>query len=166
MRPLSELLVPGIGRAVLLCWSRMPRAQGMAAYVRDGYGALSQPKFECGFGEMIVFGFCGVRQNWYLQSWPQSWPRWLEFWLFTNINGFREDWGCACLFPFCGLVDRPSSGEVGFYKHKSSWCCILWLRKSKYEKDGCWLEPCKYLNTWHLDGCSWSSTGRCCIPHR
>ena len=34
----SELLVPGFGRPVLLSRGRMPRAQGMAAYVRDGYG--------------------------------------------------------------------------------------------------------------------------------
>ena len=38
----SQLLVPGIGRPVLLCRSRMPRAREMAAYVRDGYGAFRQ----------------------------------------------------------------------------------------------------------------------------
>ena len=36
MRHVSELLVPGYGRHVLLCWGKMPRARGMAAYVRDG----------------------------------------------------------------------------------------------------------------------------------
>ena len=46
MRHMSELLVPGFGRSVLLCWGKMPRARGMAAYVRDGYGAFRQPKFE------------------------------------------------------------------------------------------------------------------------
>ena len=46
---LSELLVPGFGRPVLLCRDGVPRARGMAAYVRDGYGAFRQPKFECGF---------------------------------------------------------------------------------------------------------------------
>ena len=30
MRHMSELLVPGFGRPVLLCWGRMPRARGMA----------------------------------------------------------------------------------------------------------------------------------------
>ena len=35
----SELLVPGFGRLVLLCRGKLPRARGMAAYVRDGYGA-------------------------------------------------------------------------------------------------------------------------------
>ena len=35
----------------------------MAAYVRHGYGAFCQPKFECGCYEMLVFRVCGVRQN-------------------------------------------------------------------------------------------------------
>ena len=40
----------------------------MAAYVRDGYGAFCQLKFECGCCEMLVFGVCGVRQNLYVYS--------------------------------------------------------------------------------------------------
>ena len=46
----------------------MPRAGEMAAYVRDGYGAFRQPKFECGCCEMLVFRVCGVRQNLYVFS--------------------------------------------------------------------------------------------------
>ena len=57
---MSELLVPGFGRPVLLCGGKMPRARGMAAYVRDGYGAFRQPKFECGCYEMLVIRACGV----------------------------------------------------------------------------------------------------------
>ena len=63
MRHVSELLVPGFGRPVLLCGGKMPRARGMAAYVRDGYGAFRQPKFERGCCEMLVFRVCDVRQN-------------------------------------------------------------------------------------------------------
>ena len=37
MRHVSEVLVPGFCRPVLLCRRKMPRARGMAAYVRDGY---------------------------------------------------------------------------------------------------------------------------------
>ena len=48
MHHVSEFLVPGFGRPVLLCRGKMPRALGMAAYIRDGYGAFCQPKFECG----------------------------------------------------------------------------------------------------------------------
>ena len=68
MRHVSEVLVPGFGRPVLLCRGKMPRALGMAAYVRDGYGAFRQPKFECGCCEMLVFRVCGMRQNLYVYS--------------------------------------------------------------------------------------------------
>ena len=50
---MSELLVPGFGRPVLLCPGKLPCARGMAAYVQDGYGAFRQPKFECGCFEML-----------------------------------------------------------------------------------------------------------------
>ena len=68
MRHVSELLVPGFGRPVLLCRGKMTRSQGMAAYVRDGYGAFRQPKFEFRCCEMLFFRVCGVRQNLYVFS--------------------------------------------------------------------------------------------------
>ena len=40
----------------------------MDAYVRNGYGAFRQPKFECGCCEMPVFRICGMRQNLYVFS--------------------------------------------------------------------------------------------------
>ena len=46
MHHMSELLVPRFGRPVLLCRGKMPRARGLAAYVRNGYGAFRKPKFE------------------------------------------------------------------------------------------------------------------------
>ena len=66
MRHVSEVLVPDLRRPVLMCLVEMPLARGMAAYVRDGYGAFCQPKFECGCCEMLVFRVCGVRQNLYV----------------------------------------------------------------------------------------------------
>ena len=54
--------------------------------------------------------------------------RWSDFWLFTDNNGCCVGWGCACLFPVCGWFEWPSSGVVGFFNRKSSWCCSLWLR--------------------------------------
>ena len=63
----SELLVPVFGSPVL-CWGKMPRARGMTAYIRDGCGAICQPKFKCGCCEMLVFMVCGVTQNLYLYS--------------------------------------------------------------------------------------------------
>ena len=68
MRHLSELLIPEFGRPVLLCRGKMTQARGMPSYVRDGYGAFRQPKFECGCCEMLVFMVCGVRQNLYVFS--------------------------------------------------------------------------------------------------
>ena len=68
MRHVSEVLIPGFSRPVLLCRSKMPRARGLAAYVRDGYGAFREPKFECGFCEMLFLLVCGVRQNLYVYS--------------------------------------------------------------------------------------------------
>ena len=67
-RHISEFLVPGFGRPVLLCRDRMPRSRGMAAYMRDGYGAFRQPKFECGCCEMLVCRVCGASQNFYVFS--------------------------------------------------------------------------------------------------
>ena len=61
MHHVSEVLVPGFCRTVLLCRGKMPWARGMAAYIRDGYGAFCQNKFECGCCEMLVFGVCGVK---------------------------------------------------------------------------------------------------------
>ena len=68
MRHVSELLVLGFSRPVLLCRGKMPQARQMVAYVRDGYGEFRQPKFECGCCEMLVFRVCGVRQNLYVCS--------------------------------------------------------------------------------------------------
>ena len=65
LRHVSELLVPRFGRPVLLCLGKFPRARGIAAYVRDGYGAFRQLKFECGCCEMLVVRVCGLRQNFY-----------------------------------------------------------------------------------------------------
>ena len=62
MHHVSEGLVPSFGHPVLFCRAKMPRARGMAAYIRDGYGTFHQPKFECGCCEMLVFRVCGVRQ--------------------------------------------------------------------------------------------------------
>ena len=67
-RDISELLVPGFGSPVLLCRDGMQRARGMVSYVRDGYGAFRQPKFECGCCEMLVFRVCGARKNFYVFS--------------------------------------------------------------------------------------------------
>ena len=82
MHHVSELLVPGFGCPVL-CRGKMHRSSGMVAYVRDGYGAFSQPKFECHCCEMLVFMVSGVRQNLYVYC------------LYCNPN--LDDWIFCCL---------------------------------------------------------------------
>ena len=47
---------------------KVASGRGVAAYVRDKYGAFRQPKFECGCCEMLFFRVCGVRQNLYVFS--------------------------------------------------------------------------------------------------
>ena len=52
MSHVSEFLAPGFlapGSPVLFCRGKIPRAQGMAACVRNGYGTFRQCKFEFGF---------------------------------------------------------------------------------------------------------------------
>ena len=61
----SELLVPEFGRPIL-CRCKMPRARGMAAYIRYCYRTFHQPKFKWCCCEMLVFLVCGVRQNLYV----------------------------------------------------------------------------------------------------
>ena len=112
MHHMSELLVLIFGCPVLLCQGKMPRAQGMAAYVWDCYRAFRQLKFGCGC-KMLFFRFCGVRQNLCVQSLPQPFPRWPAFLLFASINGCRAGWGCLCLFPVFGWFEWPTSGVVG-----------------------------------------------------
>ena len=68
MRHVSEVLVLGFNRPVLLCQGKIPLARGMAAYVRDGYGAFRQPKFKCGCCEMLFFRVCGMRRNLYVYN--------------------------------------------------------------------------------------------------
>ena len=89
-RHISELPVPGFGHPVLLCWDGVPCFRGMAAYLRDGYGAFCQPKFECGCCEMLVFRVCGARQNFYVLS------------LYCNPD--LDDWIYDCLLTAMAAV--------------------------------------------------------------
>ena len=86
---MSELLVPGFGRPVLLCRDGMPRDRGMAAYVREGYGAFRQHKYKCGCCEMLVFRVCGARQNFYVFSLHRNPDLDDQIGDFIYINGCR-----------------------------------------------------------------------------
>ena len=73
----------------------------MATYVRDGYGAFHQPKFECGCCEMLVFRVCGVRQNLYghsLYCYPDLDDRIFDFLLVSMAAVQAEDVRASFLF--------------------------------------------------------------------
>ena len=97
---MSELLVPGFGRPVLLCRGKLPRARGMAAYVRDGYEAFRQPKFECGCHEMLVVRVCGSRQNFYVYCLHRN--PYQDDRIYDCLLTSMDVRGCACLVPVCG----------------------------------------------------------------
>ena len=102
MRHVSEILVIGYGRSVLLCRGKIPLARGMAEYVRDGYGVLRRPKFEGGCCEMLFFRVCGVRQILYVFSLYGNPDRddQIFYCLLASMAAVQtED---ICLFPVCG----------------------------------------------------------------
>ena len=122
MRYVSEILVPGFGPPVLLCHGKMPLARGMAAYVRDGYGAFCQPKLECGCCKMLVFRVCGVRQNLYVFNLyynPDLDDRIFDCLLASIVAVQTEDIRASYLF----VGDLNGHHQVGFYHHEPSWSC-------------------------------------------
>ena len=57
MRHVSEVLVPGSCRPVLLCRGKMPRARGMAAYVRNGTEQFANPNLSVVVAKCCFLGF-------------------------------------------------------------------------------------------------------------
>ena len=109
-----------------LTQGKMPRARGMTAYVRDGYGAFRQPKFECGCCKMLFFSVFVVRPKLYVFS------------LYRNPG--LDDGFFDCLLASMAAVQAedvrasslvyrrfewPSSGVVGLNNHEPSWSCSL-----------------------------------------
>ena len=71
--------------------------------------------------------------------------------MFTNVNCCRAGRGCVWLFPVCGWFEWRSSGVVGFYNHKSSWCCSCWLCNCVcLWSVGCCTNPCTWWKTCEL----------------
>ena len=68
LRHTSELLMPGFKRPMLLKRNSIPRALGMAIYVREGFSASRNHSAECGCHEVQVMKVCGKRHNFYLFS--------------------------------------------------------------------------------------------------
>ena len=120
------------------------------------------------FWKMLILMVCGVRQNLYEFNFYQNPDQDDQIFEFTNINGCRAGWGCACLSPISGWFEWPSSGVTGFYTHKLSWCYSFWLRDCIFLRSaGCRPDPCTRWNTWPPDEWgSWPSMGCLCSTHR
>ena len=68
MRHVSELLIPGFKRPILLRRKTIHRAQGMAAYIRNDFSASRKANFECGCHEVQILKVCGKTNNFYVFS--------------------------------------------------------------------------------------------------
>ena len=68
MRHVSEILIPGFKKPILLRRNAIHRAQGLAAYIRNDFSASRKTNFECGCHEVQVLKVCGKTNNFYLFS--------------------------------------------------------------------------------------------------
>ena len=67
-RHVSEILIPGFKKPILLRRDAIPRARGMAVYIKDGFSASHKSCYECGCHEMQIVKVCGKYNNFYLCS--------------------------------------------------------------------------------------------------
>ena len=68
MRHSSEVLIPGFKKPILFKRDAIPRARGMAAYIRNKYPASHKSCYECGCHETQVIKVSGRHNNFYLCS--------------------------------------------------------------------------------------------------
>ena len=109
----SELLGP-----VLLGRGKSPRARGKAAYIRDGYRAFRQPKFQAGCCEILVFRVYDVRQNIYVYSLYRNHDLYdrIFYCLLASMAAVQAE-DVRASFLFVGDLNGPTSGVVEFYDH-------------------------------------------------
>ena len=61
-----EFLIPGFNKPILHHRDSIPRAQGMAVYIRSGFAAYRKSSFECSCHEMRCVRVCGKYTNFYI----------------------------------------------------------------------------------------------------
>ena len=66
LRHISELLIPGFRKPVLFKRNAIPRARGMALYIKEGFTASHRPLYECGCHETQVVKVSGRLMNLYI----------------------------------------------------------------------------------------------------
>ena len=67
-RHVSELIIPGFRKPIILRRDAIPRARGMAVYVRSDFSATHKIAFECKCHETQVFKVSGKHSNFYIFS--------------------------------------------------------------------------------------------------
>ena len=100
-RHVYKLVFPEFDHPVLLCRDSMPRARGIATYVRDGFGTCRQHKFKCDCSKMLVFRLCVALQNSYLCSLycnPDQGDRIYKYLLTSMVAVQAEDVHASFLF--------------------------------------------------------------------
>ena len=68
MRHSSEVLIPSFKKPILFRRDAVPRARGMAIYIRNKYPASHKTNYECGCHEIQVIKVSGRHNNFYLCS--------------------------------------------------------------------------------------------------
>ena len=66
LRHISELSIPGFKKPTLFKRNAIPRARGMALYIREGLSASHRPQYECGCHETQVVKVSGRLINLYV----------------------------------------------------------------------------------------------------
>ena len=66
MRHISELRIPGFRKPILIKRNAIPRARGMALYIREGFMASHRPMYACGCHETQVVKVTGRLINLYV----------------------------------------------------------------------------------------------------
>ena len=149
LRHVSELLVPGFGHHVLLCRGKLPRPRGMAAYVRDGYGAFCQPKFECGCSEMVVVRVCGLKQIFCVYSLcrnPDQDDHIYDCFVTSMAAVQAEDVHASLVF--VGDLNAHHQDWLGSTMTNSHSVAVFdFATVSGLWSVGCWPDPCTWLNT-------------------
>ena len=66
LRHTSELLMPGFKKPILLRRNSIPRAQGLAIYIRSSFSATRTSGYECGCHETVIIKISSRYKNFYI----------------------------------------------------------------------------------------------------
>ena len=98
MHCMPELLVPRVGRPVLLCQGRMLRAPRDDGIPMRWTWSILPTKVWVGVAKYCFFRFVVWDKTICDQSLPQPWPRWPDIWLFTEEDIKAQDVHVTFLF--------------------------------------------------------------------